>query len=196
MPSYDSVRDRLEHEPTRLLIEPTQSAGSVTARRYTHAGWQTGTLALVIDGGELDTTADATGQIALAQLAVDLAPIALPDSVFGKPAELADVRIVLARRPQLATAWTDADDATTSAMIDLDLDWSIAVDGSRVPLGTQHLPALPLEVVLSGAGDRVAATAALHAQGSLWSWADLFEITALELDLAASTSPVAVGSTR
>jgi len=48
--------------------------------------------------------------------------------------------VTAASKPLAQTTWTDDDDATATAMIDLDLAWSIAVNGGVTPLGTQHLP--------------------------------------------------------
>ena len=170
------------------MVASSQSTGSVTARRYSHDGWQAGEVTLAIDNGELDVTADAGGQLAASRLSINLEPIDIPESVFGKPAQMTNVRLSLADTPHCSTTWRDADDADASAIVRFDLDWSLSVNGSGTPLGTQHLSAIPLDVMLTGAGDHVDATIAVHATGEVWSWADLFQLTALSLQLDASTA--------
>lgn len=185
-PPPSSVRDRLA-SPTRLLIAPATSTGSITARRYTPDGWQTGTTVLAIDNGELDATVAGDGSLVATAFAVSPEPIAIPASVFGQPAELTDVRLSLAGEPAFVTSWTDDDHATATATVDLDLAWSLAVGDSVTPLGTQHLTKLPVEVTLAGDGEHVTATISVHGEGTLWSWADLLELSGLELELSAST---------
>ena len=185
-PGPTTVRARLA-QPTRLLVDAAASTGLITASRNTSSGWQDGSMALAIDDGELDAMVDATGQLQISQLALNLAPIDIPEDVFGKPAQLQDVRVTLAAPPRATTAWTDADDATANATVGLDLDWSIAVDGSSSPLGEQTLSPITAIVSLTGTGDAVDATIVLAGTGQLWSWADLISLSQLQLAVVAST---------
>lgn len=185
-PAARTVRDRLAR-PTRLLVTAAQSGGAITASRYTHDGWQAGTTPLAIDNGELDASS-TDSSLALTTLAVTLQPIDIPDSVFGQPAQLRDVRLAMTGEPALAATWSDDDHADARAAIDLDLSWTLYVNGAAAPLGTQHLTGIPLDVVLTGSGDEVDATIAADATGELWSWAGLFKLTALQLVLSATTA--------
>lgn len=182
-----TVRAQLA-QPTRLLVPATPAAGTITARRYTHDGWQTGTIDVAIANGELVASADATGQLALATFSVNAEPIDVPADVFGTPAQLRDVRLVLTAKPAAATTWTDDDNATATAMLALDLTWTLAVNGHATPLGAQLLPPIPVDVALTGTGGRVDATVDLHGAGELWSWAGLLELTDLQLALTATSS--------
>ena len=101
---------------------------------------------------------------------------------------LKDVRVKLTDAVSGQTTWTSDDDATVTLTLELDLDWSIAVNGSQTPLGTQHLPPVPVDVMLTGAGDHIDASIGLHASGELWNWAGLLELTGLELALSAETT--------
>ena len=56
-----------------------------------------------------------------------------------------------------------------------------------LPLGTQSLPAIPLDVTFGGDGDSVTSTLGLHAEGELWSWADLLELDGLDVAADAAT---------
>ena len=185
-PAADSVRARLT-EPTKLLMT-ADSTGSLTASRYTHDGWQDGTIAIAIDNGELDAKVDASGNLAVDNFSVNVAPIDIPESVFGKAAQLKDVRVTLGEPPAVTTTWTDANDAVATASIALDLSWTLVVDGNAAPLGTQHLAALPIDITLSGSGDEVDASIGVHGTGELWKWADLLKLEQLDLELVATTA--------
>jgi hypothetical protein len=186
-PASPSVRARLG-ATTKMLVSAPDSTGSLTASRYTHDGWQDGSLAISIENGELDAVAGANGNLTLGTFSINLAPIDVPESVFGKPAQLKDVRLVMTGKPAATATWTDDDNATASASVSLELSWTLAVDGNAAPLGTQTLGPLPLAIALSGSGAEVDATIALHATGDLWTWADLLKLTALDLELAATTA--------
>jgi hypothetical protein len=185
-PVASDVRARLA-KPTKLLVAPAQSTGSLTASRYTHDGWQDGTISLTMTNGELDASAGSDGQLSIAAFSLNVDPIDVPPSVFGKPVTLKDIRLVLSNKTTAATSWSDADDAKALATATLDLNWTLVVDTNAAPLGTQHLPALPVAITLSGTGGEVDAAIDVQGMGDLWSWAGLFKLTALNLQLDATT---------
>ncbi|HUS27817.1 MAG TPA: hypothetical protein VMZ53_04895 [Kofleriaceae bacterium] len=186
--SFDSVRDRLATKPTRLYIGSAGSSGTITAKRWTADGWVEGQTPVDISSGELRASVDHTGALKLDAFEVGVAPIDIPEEVFKKPAQLKDVRVKLTNSVAGQTTWTSDDDATVALTLELDLDWSIAVNGAQTPLGTQHLPPVPVDVTLTGAGDHVDASIGLHASGELWDWAGLLKVTGLELALSAETT--------
>ena len=186
--TYDSVRDRLATKPTRLYIGSEGSTGTITAKRWTSDGWIEGQTPVTISSGELRGSVDHAGTFKLETFEVGVAPIDIPEEVFKKPAQLKDVRVKLTTAASGQTVWTSDDDATVTLTLALDLDWSIAVNDTQTPLGTQHLPPVPVDVTLTGAGDHVDASIGLHASGELWDWAGLLELTGLELSLSAETT--------
>jgi hypothetical protein len=186
-PSYDSVRARLAAGPTRLFMAGRDSAGTVTARRWTSGGWIEGDTPLVIESGELTAAVDAAGTLRLATFSVGVAPIEIPQEVFNKSAQLSDVRIALTAPAMGAVTWSGDDAATARLPMTLDLGWSITVNGGKTPLGSQHLPPVDVDVTLAGDGDHVEASVALATSGELWSWAGLLQLSHLELTLDAST---------
>ena len=188
-PPPQSVRERLaQPAPTKLLVTATASSGAITARRYDNGGWDEGTTPIAIDNGELDLHLAADGELQLDNFAVAAAPNDIPPSVFGKPAQLRDVRLVLAAPPAVTTTWSDDDHATATASLDLDLSWTFVIDNAATPLGTQHLHGIPVQLALTGSGDQVDAAISADATGTLWSWADLVQLTQLELTLHATTA--------
>lgn len=107
--------------------------------------------------------------------------------MFGKPAQLTDARVTLASSVTAPASWSDADNVVATLPVKLDLGWSITIAGATTELGTQHLPVIPLDLTLSGGGDHVDATLALHGDGTLWTWADLIELADLSLSIEAAT---------
>jgi hypothetical protein len=186
--TFDSVKDRLATKPTRLYIGSEGSNGTITAKRWTADGWIEGQTPVTISSGELNASVNKNGTLKLEAFEVGVAPIEIPEEVFKKPAQLKDVRVKMTNAAEGQTNWTSDDDATVTLTLELDLDWSIAVNGAQTPLGTQHLPPVPLDVVLTGAGDHVDASIGLHASGELWNWAGLLELTGLEMSLSAETT--------
>jgi len=186
--SFDSVRDRLATKPTRLYIGSEGSSGTVTARRWSADGWIAGDTPVTITSGELRASVDASGTFKLESFEVGVASIQIPEEVFKKPASLEDVKVKLSESAMGQTTWTSNDDASVTLTLSLDLDWAILVNSSKTPLGTQHLPPVPVDVTLTGAGDHIDASIGLHASGELWDWAGLLEITGLELSMSAETT--------
>ena len=188
IPTEPSVRDRLA-APTRFVIDADATAGSIDAQRWTHDGWQAGTAAIALASGELVVRVDASGALTATAFDLDLDPIEIPEAVFGMPAQLTDVRLLLASQPPATAArWSTEDAASATIPVELDLAWSIVIAGTGTPLGTQHLPPLPLEIVLGGDGDSPAVRLELHGAGPLWGWAGLLELTKLDLALSGATT--------
>lgn len=189
--SFDSVRDRLSsRSATHLYVGPTAlggSTGEITARRWTEGGWIEGNTVIAIETGEFVASIDAAGKLSVPAFEVGIAPVDIPEEVFKKPAQLSDVRVKLAKPIAETIHWSGDDDATATLTVQLDLYWAIAINGGKTPLGTQHLPPITVDVMLTGGPDHVDASIGLDAQGELWSWAGLLELTKLQLSLSAST---------
>jgi hypothetical protein len=186
-PSSDapaSVHARLAAAPTSLFVSTTLDAGTLGAEHYTGSGWQSGSASLSISSGAFVASIDGSGELVASTFDVSFDPIDVPESVFGSPAQLTNVRLQLPAPASASAMWSDADDATATVPVELSLSWALSVNGGTLPLGAQTLPSMPLEIALSGDGATVAAALALHANGELWQWADLLKLT--ELDLAAS----------
>jgi hypothetical protein len=187
-PRHGSVSERLAGAPTSLYVHDEASTGSVTARRRGYGGWIDGTSQLTLEHGHVRAAIDDRGQLVIDQLDIAVAPIVL-DGVFQKPAALHGVRLRLVESARSAATWATADDATATLSMELDLDWSIVLDGGEpYPLATQHLPTMTVDVVLAGSGDHIDARIDLAAEGELWSWADIVQITELTLSLDAQTA--------
>src|SRR5258707_484684 len=78
-----------------------------------------------VTNGELVARLDANGKLAASAFSISIDPIDIPDQVFGKPAQLADVRLSLTTAAHADVQWSDDDDATATLAVDLDLAWSL-----------------------------------------------------------------------
>jgi hypothetical protein len=185
---YDSVRERLQEAPARLHIGGEASTGMVTARRWTASGWHEGDTPLDVESGELKASVDTSGALKLESFEVGIAPVDIPEDVFKKPAQLADLKVKLTEATSGAATWSTANEATARLTMKLDLGWSIAINGGKTPLGEQHLPPVDVDFTLDGDGEYVGARISLAASGELWDWAGLLELTHLELQLGAETT--------
>jgi len=183
----DTVRDRLETGQTQLVVTAAESGGSITARRRSGEGWVTGSVELTVKSGELAIHAGPHGAIAIDRIAIDLGPIAVPESVFGHDAQLTDVHLEAQPPTGVVTAWTGDDEARATMQAELALAWSLTIEGKTSPLGAPRLPAVPLEIGLTGDGSAVRAGVRARAPGAFWSWADLVKLEDLNLFLTATT---------
>lgn len=187
-PHYDSVLARLAEVPTSLYVHDEASSGTVTARRRGGDGWIAGSTTLAIEHGYLRAALDDDGRLAIDQLEIAIAPIAL-DGVFERPAQLQDVRVRLREPVRGDVTWTSVDDASATVDMAFDLDWAITFAGDDpYPLATQHISVDAVAVELGGYGDHVDARLTIDASGELWSWADLVQITDLALSVTAETN--------
>lgn len=184
-----SVRDALASDGAVLTISADPDAGTITARQW-RGRWEEGTLAIQLDGGGLGLSVDRHDQLALDGLEVALAPIALPDAVFGQPARLTDLTLALATDGATAmTTWNGPNAAHASLTTTLRLSWSLDTGGRITPLGPVTLRGLPIDLEVAGDPTRVTAELALHADGRFWSWAGLIELHDLALTMAAAQAP-------
>lgn len=183
-PAPGSVRAALVDAGAALAVSP-RSGGEVTARVW-RGGWQAGQVDLAVAGGDLLLSADRDGRLRVDELALALAPVPLPDEVFGQPARLTDLAVELAADAAPApTRWFGGDAATADVTLDLRLRWSLDTDGRVTPLGPVTLTDLPVALAIDGTPAAIHATVGLRADGTLWSWAHLVELADLTLALDA-----------
>ena len=186
-PSFDSVRERLEAQTANLFVGSTLDAGMLGAEHLTDTGWQSGSAAVSISTGELAVTIAGSGALEVSTLDLSFDSIDIPPSVFGTPAQLDNVRLQLPTPTATPVTWSDNDDVVATLSLELSLSWSLAVNGGAIPLGAQMLPPIPFDVTIGGDGSTVTASFALHADGELWSWADLLKLTAIHVSADAAT---------
>ncbi len=179
-----TVRDQLMAGGVGLAVAPDPSAGTVTARQW-RGHWEAGALTIAVDGGDLALSADRDGALRVDELRVALAPIGLPDAVFGEPAQLTDLALELADAAPARATWDGPDAGRATVTATLRLVWSLETQGRVTPLGPVTLRGLPLALSVGGDAARVTAALELRADGPVWAWAGLVELRDLALTLAA-----------
>ncbi|MDX2090521.1 MAG: hypothetical protein SFX73_21865 [Kofleriaceae bacterium] len=183
--SSASVRDRLSKD-ARLWIAPSELAGAITAEKRESGAWSGSTVDLGIENGELVLSADQD-TVTVEGFQLSFAPMQLPQGLFGgQTAELTDVRFDLPNSSRSPARWTDNNTASFTAMLELEIHWTLSLDGAPAPLGSPKLPPVPVDVTLGGDGDSIEATMSLHAGGELWNWAGLVKLSELQLSVDAT----------
>lgn len=190
----DSVRDRLESSAVQFAVAHDEHAGSITALRRASGGWIEGSVELTVHGGEIIAAADANGALRIERFAIDLGPIELPPSLLGYAAQLTDVHLETELPTGIATMWRSDDEVRAMAPVQLELTWSLTIDGETSPLGAPSLRPIPVELRLTGDGVAVHAQARARASGVIWSWADLLQLKDLDLSLTATAPATATAS--
>jgi hypothetical protein len=182
-----SVRERLE-DRTRLLVDAPVSAGAITAERHVSGGdWEGGLVDLHIRNGEVLVSSDAADALTLDGLQVTFDDLQIPAGIFGgRDAKLVNVRVDLKNELRAPAQWISDDEVHLQANLDISLEWELLLDGAAAPLGSPKLPLVPAELVLTGTGEHVNAELRVHAQGELWSWANLVKLSELTLILDAN----------
>jgi uncharacterized phosphosugar-binding protein len=106
-------------------------------------------MALPIVGGQVKLTSDAADSIQIDSLQVDLKDIVF-DEVHMNAAGFRDVRVSLAAPAKAKLQQSESGDASFATLdLDLLLDWSMVTgDGITVPLGTQHINHVPVELAI------------------------------------------------
>ena len=189
VPAPSSVRERLA-DRTRLLVSRDTSTGSITAEKKTGDAWDTGTIALPFDNGEIELSSDATDALTIEALQINFGDIALPDSLFGgREASLTDVRVELAESVRASATWANANDAALVVELPLELHWAVTIGGSVTQLGSPEFPKVPVGIRLVGDAEHVDASLSAYVEGELWSWAGLIKLRELELGVEASLAP-------
>ena len=179
-----TTRDVLASAPA-VVIAPAQTRATlhVSFDRGDHV--TAADVALTVTGGDAVVRAD-DDLLALDQLDLAIADVALPEALFPQRLALTGLRVRAAGPMAMPAHWADSDEAVAAAGPGtLRLDWSLAVDGGVYPLASQDLTDLGVVVAAERAdGDQVRVGLDLRARGVTWSWADL--VFFADLDLTAT----------
>jgi len=179
-----SLRDQLATK-TRLTVNPSRSAGSVTAQHKTSTGWDQRRVDLTVDDGEFIASTDRQSGIMLSALEAGFQTITLPPTLLGREAQLANLRLQLNAPASMTPTWNGDNEAQADAPLDFGLSWSLVINGTQQPLGEPKLTASPVKLLLTSDGAQIVAEVRVHAPGELWNWADLVKLSDFDLVLGA-----------
>lgn len=184
-----SVRERLD-DRTRVLVSRDASTGSITAEKKNGPDWETGTIPLPFENGEIELSSDASDALTIEGLQITFADIPLPNSLFGgREATLTGVRVELSDSVRASATWANDNDVALVAELPLELHWAVTIGGSATELGSPKFPKVPVGLRLVGDGAHLDASLSAYVEGELWNWADLIKLRELSLDVEASLAP-------
>lgn len=141
-----------------------------------------------IESGSLGLSLD-DAQLRVGELEITAADVAVGPGVMPPDgAVLTGISVGLAAPMTAALASTTGTAAVTAGGLPVDLRWAVELDHGVVDLAPIRLPELPFELSLElGDDGEIAARLTASQPGAFWSWAGIFELRDLELDLVASS---------
>jgi hypothetical protein len=181
-PTADLV-DEL-HVPAVLELAPSGEPGSYASARAT-AGGADIDVEIPVAGGHLQLWTTAEGLLVVDELAIEADDVVIgADVVPPDGVHLTGLRATLQSTAALDPV-VSGDRLTGIARLDLTVDWAMIVDGEVHALAPLRLGELPfsLEVERTPAG--LTARLVAFRDGQFWSFADLWQLADLTLDLHA-----------
>ncbi|MGE0870419.1 MAG: hypothetical protein AB7P03_17785 [Kofleriaceae bacterium] len=183
--SPGSLREQLVR-PVRCSVSADDSTGVVAAeRRLPSGGWDAAWVDLAIEDGELVVVAEEAGMLAVQRWEVSIRAIDLPHDIFDAAAQITGIRVELAAPARVVTSWLDDERARATGVADLALSWRLTIGDAQLQLGAPELRDVPIELSVTGIGNRAEVQLRLHAMGELWSWADIVRLGELRMVLDA-----------
>lgn len=185
--SSQDLVDRLS-EPVSLAIIPSEDGSFARVSAVTLRDGEVNEVEVAVTGGTLTLAVDGS-DLRVESLQVTAADVSVgPATMPPDGATLTDISVALAA-PLAASLASESDTtAATEGGLPVDLRWAVALDYGTVDLAPIRLPALPFELsVALGIDGTIEAHLAAGQPGSFWSWAGIFELRDLELDLVASS---------
>jgi hypothetical protein len=181
------LRERLA-APTAFVVadQPGGSRASLTAVALSDG--QTAAVELSVVGGLVTLSLDSQDRVVFHELLVDTDDVMVSPAVV--PPEgllLTDLTVELAGPASVQLgSWSD-DQVAAGAELAVDVKWAVEVDHGVVDLAPIRLTDLAFDIsVESDESGRLAARLSASQPGVFWSWAGIFELHDLEIDLVAA----------
>jgi hypothetical protein len=186
-PPVGGTRDRLL-STLEVGLEPGSCRAVVTAERQ-YQGRMARRLVLPVTSGTVALRAWPDGRLELEDLRVDLDDVRLDDLEFPpRGVHLTGITLSLRDAGATEAAWVEGGTKLVAqGEVDLLLDWAnVNADGSELPLGTQPVTAVAVELEVTTTDDG-RALVKLHGrrQGSFVEASGLFTISELTFELSA-----------
>ncbi len=186
-PVEQDLRERLA-APTSFVVADQLGGSRAGLRAVALSDGQTAAVELSVVGGLVTLSLDPEDRVVFHELLVDTDDVMVSPAVVP-PAGLmlTDLTVELAEpaRVQLGS-WSD-DQVAVGAELAVDVKWAVEVDHGVVDLAPIRLTDLAFDVsVESDESGRLAARLSASQPGVFWSWAGIFELHDLEIDLVAA----------
>jgi hypothetical protein len=176
-------------QPTTFTIADTAEGSGARLVAVALGDEVTETVELSVVGGTLTLSRDGEGRIRFHDLFMDAADVLVAPSVVPPDGlTLTDLSLDLAAPSVVQSGSSSAEQIGASAELSIDVRWAVVLDHGTVMLAPIRLPALTTEITVEAdeSGQLEARLTATH-PGAFWSWAGIFELRELEMDLVAAT---------
>lgn len=187
--SAEDLADRLS-EPLALGFVPSEDGSFARVNAVTLRDGEVHEVDVSVMGGSLTLSLD-DGELRVESMEVTAADVSIDAGVMPPDgATLTGISVALAAPVQATLAST----GSATGGLPVDLAWAVALDHGVVDLAPIRMPDLPFELALElGTDGEVEAHLTASEPGRFWSWAGIFELRDLELDLVASSGHVVPG---
>ena len=181
-------------QPVTLGVVPTADGSFARVTAVTLRSGELIEVEFVVSGGALELALDDE-MLRVESLEVHADDVTVGPGVMPPDgATFKEIAVALAAPMQSALASTTGSAAETAGGLPIDLRWAVELEHGVVDLAPIRLPDLPFELAVELAADgEVEAHLTANQAGSFWSWAGIFELRDLELDLVASTGHIVPG---
>jgi hypothetical protein len=187
--SAGDLADRLS-EPMALGVVPTVDGSFARVSAVTLRDGEVTDVEVDVTGGSLTVAID-DGHLRVESMEITAADVTIGPGVMPPDgATLTGISVALASPFQVELADVTDSAAESAGGLPVDLRWAVVLDHGTVDLAPIRLPSLPFELSVEMAADgELAAHLTASEPGAFWSWAGIFELRDLELDLVATTVP-------
>ena len=182
-----SWRDQLT-ETTAFTIADAAGGSRARVTAVALSDGEAVPVELSIVGGVMSLSLDEQDQVAFDELLVDSDDVLVSPAVVPPDGlTLTDLTVELAEPASVQLGSQGEDAAAGGAQLSVDVKWAVEVDHGVVDLAPIRLPALSFDLSLETDEDGrpVARLTASH-EGKFWSWAGIFELRDLEIELVAT----------
>ncbi len=170
--------------PATLALAPSGEQGSYASAQAT-AGGEGSDVEIPIAGGHLTLWTTDAGLVVVDELVIEASDVIIgADVVPPAGVHLTGIRGTL-QSPAALDPVVSGDRLTGIAHLDLAVEWAIVIDGEVHPLATLRLGELPFSLEVERTAGGLAARLVAFRDGEFWSFADLWRLADLTLDLHA-----------
>jgi hypothetical protein len=187
-----TLDERLAGPLQLTVLDRDQGGGSLHLTAVSLTDDLSAPVELFLSGGVLTLSLDDSGgpeAIRFHDLDLGAEDVRVPETMVPPDGLLlTNLRMRLEAPADAELGLHTGDQLEAGAALSVDVGWSVEVDSGEVDLAPIHLPALDFDVsVEQDADGRVLARLRAASAGSFWSWAGIFELRDLDLDIVAAS---------
>ncbi len=190
LPVEGDLKERLA-APTPFTVADQAGGSRASVTAVALSDGQTAAVELSVVGGVVTLSLDAQDRVVFHDLLIDTDDVMVSPAVVppdGLMLTYLTVELAEAASVQLGS-WS-GDQVAVGAELAVDVKWAVEVEHGVVDLAPIRLPDLAFDVsVEADESGRLAAHLAASHPGAFWSWAGIFELRDLQIELVAAVDP-------